>query len=1486
MTRRFTALLSTFLAIGTALRAQQPPAVFRSPSDRPAAPATTPIERQASGLKPRTPVSQPNQVCRTVTFYGVRDQIQIPTFNGISSTWVGGVSQPELGGQAYFYNEPSRTGYAAVLVTNEVNTITFASPVASVSFYYATGFNSTVTAYDSSNNPLAEQAAPANWTVQNGNYYSVWTQIPALTTSTNQISSVNIDVPPNGLNGFFGIDLLQYCTVTGIDSVEMTQAIQQLQPLQQLVTALDNGTGPPVPIIAGKWGVMRVYMKEVLEAAQEYVGLSIPGIITLTKPVSLVPGCTTMIQRYQGPTCSSTDFYFKPPAGAWTATLTLTDASGNQVEQDTLPFYGQTTKPLSLTVVEVCDSVQPGTLYNTNLCGSTSSVVSNTALLAKLAPTATFTPNVKHRLFPRRPVYVDNPYTYLYLPISWWQQTVKEIGRLYHEDVAAGQVSSSPYTVYFGAVRPVPIPNGQAADIASALGGLADIGSHQAAALSTDMEFETPLTDVTAGTIAHETGHALGLTHTNSNNPLNRDSPPGCWGFAPAVPKGATAPISTYTDWPWPGTQGIKNSGSNLIQSTNGLEVPFDVNLQTALNPSQTFEIESYCHPRWISPQRYVDEFYTLAAIGSSSPTAPQVRSPEPHTASPQPFWMITGTIPSSGPAQFDPLFQYTVAGDTSGGSGAYSLQVLDAKANVLFTQHFDLPTENGEEDGVPPESSTTFSQLVPVMAGAVRIVLLNPNSVLLTYLDLGGVAPTVTITSPTAAFDGSQAITWTIADPDSVDFTSRIYYSPNNGATWEEIAQLPDSVTSMVGNFSELPGTNGAQGLIQILVSDGVNTGQATSPNFSIAKQVPSLVQINSPTPNFSQKAIDPVLLTGTAYDVDDGVLSGAALSWSSNLQGALGTGSPLSVNLQPGVHTITLTATDSDNNSISTSTIVTIGGAPPTIKVTFNTITSPPVSADACIQPTVSASAGANGAPLSAVQYSLDGGNTYTNIPLPQLPFTFVIPGTGFIDMVFSAMDASGQLVEETGTFFNMSACGSLTVPNVVGMTQANATTALTNASLTVGATTAAASTTVAAGSVISQNPVSGAPLAAGTSDSVNLTISSGPSVAVPNVVGQAQGNAGITITGAGLTVGTVSQAASATVASGNVISETPSAGTSAAAGSAVNLVVSTGTGLAISAPAALPTATAGYGYSVVLTPSGGSGNYTWSATGLPSTLAIDNTGTISGTPSSNTGSPFSVQVTLTDASNSTTTSRTYSLAVNPTLSITATALPNATVGASYTATTMKATGGSGTYNWSAGNLPPGMVIGSATGTISGTPTSNTGSPLSVVVTVEDSTLTLASATYNLAVNLAPLGISGPPSLPGGIAGVPYTATVTATGGSGNYSWSATGLPQGLTIAPYSGTISGTPASAAGSPYSVTVTVADGNTTTNYAYSLAISAPAGCNITQDQTTSAADVQREINEAAGSVAPYNDMNADGIVNVVDVEIVINAALGGVCWAR
>jgi eukaryotic-like serine/threonine-protein kinase len=131
---------------------------------------------------------------------------------------------------------------------------------------------------------------------------------------------------------------------------------------------------------------------------------------------------------------------------------------------------------------------------------------------------------------------------------------------------------------------------------------------------------------------------------------------------------------------------------------------------------------------------------------------------------------------------------------------------------------------------------------------------------------------------------------------------------------------------------------------------------------------------------------------------------------------------------------------------------------------------------------------------------------------------------------------------------------------VPALIGMTTADATTALANANLRVGATTPATSATIAKGNVSGVKPPAGTMVDEGST--VDLEESTGPAqVAVPALIGMTTADATTALANANLAVGATTQATSATIAKGNVTGVKPAAGTMVDAGSSVDLEESTG-------------------------------------------------------------------------------------------------------------------------------------------------------------------------------------------------------------------------------------------------------------------------------------------------------------------------------------
>ena len=167
------------------------------------------------------------------------------------------------------------------------------------------------------------------------------------------------------------------------------------------------------------------------------------------------------------------------------------------------------------------------------------------------------------------------------------------------------------------------------------------------------------------------------------------------------------------------------------------------------------------------------------------------------------------------------------------------------------------------------------------------------------------------------------------------------------------------------------------------------------------------------------------------------------------------------------------------------------------------------------------------------------------------------------------------------------------------------------------------------------------------------------------------------------------------------------------------------------------------------------------------------------LSGTPTTTGVSTFTI--TASDSNNAGLAgNRAYTLTVNAatTLIVSPATLTNPTANIAYSAT-LSATGGSGSYTFAitGGALPSGLTLNAFTGILSGTPTT-TGTSNFTITAADSNIATLqGSNAYTLTVNAATTLMVSPPTLTNATANSAYSATLSATGGSGTYTFAVTG-------------------------------------------------------------------------------------------------------------
>ena len=653
-------------------------------------------------------------------------------------------------------------------------------------------------------------------------------------------------------------------------------------------------------------------------------------------------------------------------------------------------------------------------------------------------------------------------------------------------------------------------------------------------------------------------------------------------------------------------------------------------------------------------------------------------------------------------------------------------------------------------------------------------------------------------------------------------------------GYAWSTTAgSLPAGLTlSPAGAITGTPTTTGtASFTVQVKDSAGTTATQALT------------IVVAPPSLNVSTSSL-PGAVVGTAYSQTLAATGGTGgYTWSTTA-GSLPAGLTLSpAGAITGTPTTTGTASFTvqvkDSSGTTATQALTIAVAPPSLNI--STTSLPGAVVGTAYSQTLAATGGTGGNTWSTTAGSLPAGLTLS----PAGAITGTPTTTGTASFTVQVKDSSGATATQALTI--AVAPPQLTVttnslPGGVVGTAYNQTLAASGG--TGGNTWSTTSGSLPAGLTLSSaGAISGTPTATGTStftvqvkDSAGTTATQQLTIAIaapqltvttsslPAAMVGAAYNQSLAASGGtgGFTWSTTagSLPAGITLASSGAITGTPTAtGTSTFT---VQVKDSSGTTatqqltIAVAPPqltimtTALPNGTAGMSYSQTLTASGGSGSYTWSVSGgsLPPGLILSTGGVLSGSPA------VPGNFTFTVAANDGTTSVTRSLTVSigSTVTITSNALASGRVGTAYN-DSVHASGGVPPYTWEpgTGQLPTGLSLNAQNGSITGTPT--VAGTFSFTIRVTDSASGKAEAPFSVTIG-APLSITTATTLPTGSAGSAYSLNFAASGGASPYSWSETGpLPTGLTLSA-SGTLAGTPTQVGNFP--ITVQVTDGSSAT----------------------------------------------------------------------
>jgi hypothetical protein len=226
-----------------------------------------------------------------------------------------------------------------------------------------------------------------------------------------------------------------------------------------------------------------------------------------------------------------------------------------------------------------------------------------------------------------------------------------------------------------------------------------------------------------------------------------------------------------------------------------------------------------------------------------------------------------------------------------------------------------------------------------PTTGTIATIRLVQNRTFLGSAQPISGSKPTATVLFPNGGeslSDSTTNISWSATDPDGDALSYSVLFSPDSGATWNAIT-TDHTTTSLVVPLNALGQTR--FGLIRVQASDGFNIGEDVSDATFVTPNIPPEVQIISPFNGDNFAGVQLVVLQASSFDVEDGIVAGNRLNWTSNIDGFLGSGPTVEIlasSLPENKHTIALTGSDSVESMTTATVNITIYRIAPPINDT----------------------------------------------------------------------------------------------------------------------------------------------------------------------------------------------------------------------------------------------------------------------------------------------------------------------------------------------------------------------------------------------------------------------------------------------------------------------------------------------------------------------------------------------------------------------